>query len=125
MYFFKFFRNQLWQHLIRYNSFTNVNINKIYISCIVFLQISFCFLFVDIYVREDVWTLASHLHVFCFQLEAGVKGLGLGGVKVLGIVGGGGVTLLGVFLLGGSVPHHLVTIQKFQKMTSLQRFDYL
>ena len=78
-----------------------MNINKVYISCIVFLQISFCFLFVDIYVREDVWTLASHLHVFCFQLEAGVKGLGLGGVKFLGIVGwgkgGGGLPFLGYF----------------------------
>ena len=27
MYFFKFFRNQLWQHLTIYNSFRNVNMH--------------------------------------------------------------------------------------------------
>ena len=80
----------------------------IYISFIVFLQISLAF-FVKNYVAWEVWALASHLQVFCFQSEGGgVKSLrtrGGGGLKYFRT--GGGVTdFSGVLLLRGSVLHY-------------------
>ena len=38
-----------------------------------FFRFHFVFLFVKSYVGWEICALASHLHVFCFQLEGGVK----------------------------------------------------
>ena len=79
---------------------------KVCIRFTAFLQISLTFLFLKSYVGWEICALASHLHVFCFQLEGGVKSLrtGGGGLKNLGLggyyFGGGG----GIFVVGASTP---------------------
>ena len=79
MYCFNFFRNQLWQHLISYNSFRNINI---------------CLLEVAIFEK----CRSSH-----FQSERGVKSLRTRGLPIL--EGGAGVLLLGRGW--ESVPHYI------------------
>ena len=79
-----------------------VQMLRFVIGLLYFFRFHFVFLFVKIYVGWEVCALASHLHVFCFQSE--------GGVKHLRTRGGGGVKNFrseGSLLLGASVPHYL------------------
>ena len=85
MYCFNFFRNQLWQHLISYNKFRNMNM---------------CLLEVAMYEK----CRSSH-----FQSERGVKSLRTGGgVKNFRTGGGGGLLSWGrgYFCWGVSTPLH-------------------
>ena len=93
MYCFNFFRNQLLQHLISYNSFRNMNM---------------CFL--EVAMSEKC--RSSH-----FQSEGGVKSLRTWGVKKFqdwGVIDLQGVTFAGG---GGSVPHYKQCIKLHQKLT--------
>ena len=80
---------------------------KVYIKFIVFLKVSLCFLFVESHVGWEVCALASHLHVFCFHSEGGVKRLRTEGLKNFRTGGEGVTNLEGVIFAGGiSTPLH-------------------
>ena len=80
-----------------------------------FFRFNFVFLFVKSYVGWEICVLASHLHVFCFQSEGGVKNLRTGKVKKFqdwwGGVGGAlpiwGRGCIFAWGGGGSVPHYM------------------
>ena len=82
-----------------------------------FLWYHFVFLFVKSYAGWDICVSASHLHVYCFQLEGGVKSLRTGGLKSVRtgwlLIWRGGYFCLGG---GGGTPlHTLVMVIKCQK----------
>ena len=77
MYCFNFFRNQLWQHLISYNSFRNMDM------CL--LEVAMCEKF-----------RSSH-----FQWEGGVQSLGTGGRSLKNFRSGEGYQFGGTFSGGG------------------------
>ena len=93
MYCFNFFRNQLWQHLISYNSSRNMDM------CL--LEVSMC---------EKC--RSSH-----FQSErgGGSKKFEYWGVKKFGI---GGLPVWGVLLLGVSTPLHAMQCDPGWKLKS-------
>ena len=53
-----------------------------------FSRFHFVLLFAKNFVGLEICVLALRLHVFCFQLEGGVKSLRTGGLKILGLGGG-------------------------------------
>ena len=67
-----------------------------------FFRFNFVFLFVKSNVGWEICVLASHLHVFCLQLEGGVKSLRTRGLK--------NVRTGRVTNLGRGVPHYMVCL---------------
>ena len=93
-------------HLSYLNHSFKLSLNvKVCIRFITFLKISLCFLFVKCYVGWQVCALASHFHVFCFQLEGGVKSLRTRVFKNFRTGRVGGYQFGGrLFFLGGQYP---------------------
>ena len=78
-----------------------------FVLCLLyFLIFHLLFYLLRVMLDERFSALASHLHVFCFQSEEGVKSLrnGGGGFKNFR---NEGVTDLGGIFAGGSVPHYM------------------